>query len=65
MSEKKQGKIICAELPEGLKCTRYQCSDCIFYDRNDYDRDGWCYCKINHKYYPADDMTCGEFQERR
>lgn len=67
MSEKKQSTIICAELPEGLKCAGYQCSDCVFYNFNDTDRDGWGKCTQRGKYYPPDDPAkyCEFFHARR
>lgn len=52
------------KIPEGY-CARYQCSDCVFYDRSEYNKYGECYCRIRGKYYSADDSTCGDFEYRR
>lgn len=51
-------------IPEGCCCGRYQCSDCVFMNRSDYNRYGEMYCSIKHKYYAPDDITCSEFTER-
>ena len=52
-------------LPEGLSCARFQRSDCVFYDRSDYNKYGECYCSINRKYYAADDYTCSDFEWKK
>lgn len=52
-------------IPEGFCCARFQCSDCVFFDRSDYDKYGDCYCKIVGKYVPADDYTCRDFEWRK
>lgn len=49
-------------IPEGFCCNRFQCSDCVFFDRRDYNKYGECYCKLIGKYVAADDYTCRDFQ---
>lgn len=60
---KKMSKII--EIPENMCCGRFQCSDCVFFDRSEYNKYGECLCRISQKYVPADDITCGEFEWKK
>lgn len=53
------------QIPEGFYCARYACSDCVFFDRSDYNKYGECYCRIMRKYVPADDYTCRDFEWKR
>ena len=53
------------EIPEGFSCARFQCSDCVFFDRSDYNKYGECYCSVTRKYVPADDYTCSDFNWKR
>ncbi len=63
MEQKKQNKTI--ELPENMCCGRFQCSDCVFFDKTEYNKYGECLCRMTQKYVPADDWTCGDFEWKK
>lgn len=60
MEQQELSEII--EIPNNMCCCRFQCSDCVFFDRTDYNKYGECYCRINRKYVAADDYTCRDFE---
>ncbi|MPM06098.1 hypothetical protein SDC9_52394 [bioreactor metagenome] len=63
MKDKKIDSVV--KIPFGVHCSRFQCSDCVFFNRSDYNNYGECYCTMNRKYVPADDYTCRDFEWRK
>ena len=52
-------------IPENMCCARFQCSDCVFFDKRDYNKYGECNCTIKGKYVAADDYTCSDFEWKK
>lgn len=65
MKKEQQKKILKAEIPQGCFHGNDNCSDCIYWERNNRDSNDRGYCNHYGSYYhPSERQGCGWYEER-